>query len=618
MLNLNLLNVMQKEAVTTTKKKVFVVAGAGCGKTRVLTYRIAYLLDRGVPESKIFAFTFTNKAAHEMKSRLEDLLGYETDVSLSTFHAFAYKHLKVFYNVLGFKEEIRIIDEDEKIKIIKSILRSIDIKFDEDYISKEISNIKSLIGIKENKLKIRMSILKVYFTYQEMLKTSSLMDFDDLLYFFYELLSENENLQNWFKEDVHILVDECQDINKIQYEIIKLLGRRSKNIFMVGDEDQCIYSFRGSDPSCMRDFINEEKAEIIKLEQNYRSCQNILMAANSVIKNNTKRVDKRLYTSYNDKNYKLIISDFYSDYDEALYIADLIEELIIKGYNYRDFTILYRNNSVSIPIEKELLKRKIPFHIFGKVPFFRKPEVKKIIYYLRIILNRHDNIAFIETINYPKRGIGEYYFEQLKVHMIENGFSFYDGLMAADDLKEVEGFNKYLKLIEKFSAIINDCNLVTFVKELLNDLGYFELIRHDKHSKDKITNVYTFLDMIEQIEVINNNTESLSNFLSDIYLENTKYEPDKNYAKMMTIHQAKGLEYKIVILAGCNDGILPVKHEPTDILEEERRLFYVALTRAKERLYILSTKRRLINGQYKTYTISPFIKEISSSVINFN
>jgi len=609
---------MQKAAVTTTKKKVFVVAGAGCGKTRVLTYRIAYLLDKGVPESNIYAFTFANKSAKEMKDRLEDILGRETDVSLSTFHSFAYRIIKVFYNVLGYKENVRIIDEAEQVKIIKGIILDLKTPIDEDDALHAISCMKSLRLFKEYSFFKRMLALKIALIYQETLKTSNLMDFDDLLYYLYRLLLDNQNIQNWFKENTFILVDECQDINKIQYEIIKLLAKRSGNIFMVGDEDQCIYSFRGSDLNCIRDFKNEEKAEVIKLEQNYRSCKNILMAANSVIKNNPSRVDKRLYTSYNDKNYSIIATHFLSDFEESLYIGDLIEELLRRNYNYRDITVLYRNNSVSIPIEKELLKRKIPFHIFGKVPFFKKKEVKTIIYYLRLILNHNDNIAFLEIINYPKRGIGEYTINRIKDNIINYGLSFYETIRSMPEFYEIDGIKIFLTLIEKFTEIINDCNLVTYVKELLNDLDFFNLLRQDKHSKDKLTNVYTFLEMIEKVEVVNTNTESLNDFLADIYLENNKVDPDKNYVKLMTIHQSKGLEYKIVILSGCNDGILPATHEPAYLLEEERRLFYVAITRAKERLYILSSNYRIVNGQYKSYEISPFVSEINKRTINYN
>ena len=618
MINLNSLNLMQKAAVTTKSKKTFIVAGAGCGKTRVLTYRIAYLIDNGIDEKDILAFTFTNKSAFEMKDRLKELLNYESDVSLSTFHSFAYKYVKIFFNVLGFKQDFKIIDEDEKKKIIKRILIDGNYPLEEAFVIKEISNIKSLIDLNIKTLNKRMQVLKVFYIYQETLKTSNLMDFDDLLFYFYDLLQTNENIQNRFTYHTYVLVDECQDINKIQYEIIKLLARKSQNIFMVGDEDQCIYSFRGSDLNCIRNFINEEKADVIKLEQNYRSCQNILMAANSVIKNNSSRVDKRLYTNYNDKNYKLIISDFYTDYEESVYIADLIEELINRNYNYRDFTILYRNNSISIPIEKELVKRKIPFYIFGKNPYFRRKEVKTIIYYLRLILNHNDNVAFLEIINYPKRGIGEYTINLIKDNIINYGLSFYETIKNNPDLYSFDGIKSFVTIIEKFTAIINDCDLVVFVKELLKDLDYFNILRNDKNSKERLLNVYSFLDMISNIEEIGSNVDRLNTFLADIYLENIKHDENKNYVKLMTIHQAKGLEYKIVILSGCNDGILPSTHETIDLIEEERRLFYVAITRAKERLYLLSSKRRLVNGQYKSYAISPFVLEINKTTVNFN
>lgn len=617
MLNLNPLNLMQKIAVTTTSKKVFVVAGAGCGKTRVLTYRIAYLLESGLDEKNIYAFTFTNRAASEMKYRLYDLLGYTPEVHLSTFHSFAYYVVDLFSNHLNFKRHIKIIDEDEKGKIISSIMREKQIPLSSQIVAKEISNLKSLTGFKITQASLIMIVLKVALIYQETLQKSNLMDFDDLLYYFYHLLKTNEDLQNWFKESTHILVDECQDINIIQYEIIKLLGKKSHNIFMVGDEDQCIYSFRGSDIRCIRDYIDNEKADVIKLEQNYRSCKNILMAANSVIKHNEARVDKRLYTTYNEKNYKLIIADFNRDAEEAIYIADLIEALNTKGYNYHDFTILYRNNYISVPVEKELLKRKIPFHIFGKVPFFKKKEVKLLIYYLRLILNHHDDLAFLEIINSPRRGIGSYTLDRIKEYAEKESLSYYEAICKKEDLYKIESISNFIKMINKFTTIINGCDLLVYIKELIKDLDYYKILRSEKNPKEKIGNVDTFLEMIDEIEIKGNQVDTLNSFLSDIYLDATKPPQDKNYVKLMTIHQAKGLEYKIVILSGCNDGIIPASHNK-DTMQEERRLFYVAITRAKERLFLLSSNKRLVNGQYKTYPICPFVLEINKTTVNFN
>ncbi len=616
MLKLNLLNDKQKQAVTSTNPKIYVVAGAGCGKTRVLTYRIAYLLNKGVSEKNIYAFTFTNKAANEMKYRLNEILQKESNVYLSTFHSYCLDILRGLAEYLGYEKYFTIIDDDDKKKIIRQILTNQQNPLNDLKAIKAISDIKNLTKLKNKTLKERILILKVYYEYQGLLLKSNRMDFDDLLFQFYNLLHEVKDFTEILQDEMqYILVDECQDINNIQYQIILKLSEQHKNIFMVGDEDQCIYSFRGSDINCIKDFIKNQKAEVIKLEQNYRSTPNILQAANSVIIKNKKRIEKNLFTNYQDKNFKIQVVNLSSDIEEAIYIADLIEALINKGYIYKDFTILYRNNNISIPIEKELIKRRIPYYIIGKLPFFRRKEIKLLINYLIFLTNNNDDYALQEIINTPSRQIGESLLNTIKQTSEINSISNYEAIKLLIKDTNKEPLINFHILINQLTTEIKTFDIGEFLRQLIKQLDYLNILRKDINSKTKINNVFTFIKLLEELETTN---QTIIDVINALYLENTKEEKVDNYVKLMTIHQAKGLEYKIVIVAGCNDGIIPSNKITLDILEEERRLFYVAITRAKERLYLLSGRRRLINGEYKDYTISPYILDIEKNTVNFN
>lgn len=609
MINLKLLNEAQKRAVTKQQGKTFVVAGAGCGKTRVLTYRIAYLLEQGEHEDNIYAFTFTNKAANEMKERLEEILGRKTNVTLSTFHSFALSILKSFPEYIGFEKNFTIIDEDDKRKIIKEIIEQNNLALVEVDAIKYISKIKNLSQIHFKSLVENLSVLKVFYEYQERLRNSNRMDFDDLLYKLYEMLKDNQWLREGLSEGMtQILVDEAQDINKIQYELILLLGESSNNIFLVGDEDQCIYSFRGSDINCIKDFTVNRHAEVIKLEQNYRSTKTILEAANSVIKKNQNRIDKTLFTNYQDKNFKLVVANLESDYAEAVYITDLIKALIQRGYSYKDFVILYRNNNLSIPIEKQLLKEKLPFYIIGQTQFFKRKEIKILIDYLNLIINNNDSISLMNIINTPSRKIGEKTIQEIKR---------YDNYFEALKTLENEATISFYNFIKEESKQMNKLTPYEFINKFISKINYMDYLRKEPNSKTKIANVYTFIEMFKDLDY-QNPKEEIIEFLNNLYLDNQKEKSLDGYIKLMTIHQSKGLEYKIVIIAGCNDGIIPSNKQDLKQFEEERRIFYVAITRAKERLYLLSGKRRINNGSIKDYMISPFILDIEKKIINYN
>ena len=618
MLNLKLLNKQQYKAVTKLTGKTYVVSGAGCGKTRVLTYRIAYLIENGFNEENIFAFTFTNKAANEMKNRLKELLGREVKVTLSTFHSYCNSILYSFPEYIGYEPHYHIIDEDDKKSIVNNIINTFKIDLKDNIAIKAISNYKNLIPYKSKSLKENMDILKVYYTYQKTLLNSNKMDFDDLLYQFLKLLKNQTWLKEIFQNNcVQILVDECQDINKIQYEIILELAKINQNIFLVGDEDQCIYSFRGSDISCINDFITNQQAEVIKLEQNYRSSKNILDAANSVIKQNQNRIDKHLFTNYEENNFKLVVANLNTDYEEAIYITSLIKALLNRGYKYSDFAILYRNNSVSINIEKELLKQELPYVLIGKIPFFKHKEIKLLISYLLFLINNKDDISFSYIYNTPPRGIGETTFNKIKDIAKEKEISLFEALTILKNQTKNENLENFYNFIYTESLNLTKQTPIEFLNNLIRKLDYLTILRKEVNSKEKVNRVFTLLEMFEQIELNDSSSNLISNFLNNLYLENIT-QKEQGLIKLMTIHQAKGLEYKIVIVAGCNEGILPTFKLDYPSLEEERRIFYVAITRAKERLYLLSARKRLINGKYQEHKISPFILEIQKELINYN
>ena len=609
------LNLKQKEAVIHGGGYTFVVSGAGCGKTRTLTNRIKYLIDLGVNEYSIYAFTFTNRAANEMKFKLESLLGRKTDVSLMTFHSYALKILKGCKDVDGYQENFTLIDESDRRKIISDIMKNIDAPIDEAVVLREITLIKNksdnLIQ-DENKTLIVQKVLREY---QKELIKSNRMDFDDLLLnLLYMLDKHYVRFESLIRNTKYLLVDEAQDINKVQYEIIQRLSSINKNVFMVGDDDQCIYSFRGSNMDCINDFIVNKKAKVIKLEENYRSTSTILEAANEVIKNNSKRNKKELHSNIVDKNFKIVVSKHLSDTKEAVYITDLIKHLISNEYNFKDICILYRNNFISNVIERELLKRNISYYIFGGIPFFERKEIKLIINYIRFFINHEDDIALKEIINTPARLIGDKIQQKIYDCAKENNCSIYKALFNFKD--RYDSVAKFICMCEAFDYKIRVIPPGMFVKELLNTVGIFNLFRNETNSKSKINNIYTFLEMMNNLENSMNYKELYADFLNSLTLESlTEEDKSKGKVKLMTIHQAKGLEWNVVILAGLNDEILPSKKVLEKDIEEERRLFYVAITRAKERLYLLSSRYRFYNGKIKEFMESPFLSEIKKDLI---
>lgn len=593
-MNLESLNEKQIEAIKCTKN-VLVVAGAGTGKTRVLTNKIASLIINKVKQEEIFAFTFTNKAANEMKSRVAKIILNLPKCNISTFHSFFFQELNMNAKTIGFDYPIAIIDQYDEMKIIRKIINenNLDIKDTDCY--KYISNIKNHIENKYKNLNESLNVSLIFKELQQALKQINRMDFDDILYYYHQLINVDlDYFNDLIKQMKYILIDEAQDMNQIQYEIIKSLAKKSKLFFLVGDQDQCIYTFRGSNLETINNFITEYSPSIILLEENYRSNGRILECANKVIKNNLQRIDKNLYTLNKTNDYQIIYRGFHTANEEANFIANLIIKLKELNYKNEEIAILYRNNMISNIIEKELINKNIPFSIYGSYPFFMHKEIKSLINHYLFVNNPHDDLALSLILNYPKKQISDKQLE--KINLSKDNTSIYE---------YIKNNNEFKSLYNQLEQLINNYQNLTpkeFINYLLNET---QIIEKEKSSKDKIARILEFKSYIENIE---DNT-SVQEMINNIYLQNTKEKTNKTVS-LMTIHQAKGLEFKVVIIAGCNQGIIPSNKSESKNNEEERRLFYVAITRAKERLFLTSSQRRFINGKNTYYPPSSFLLEM--------
>ena len=595
------LNENQLKAVLTNEKKVLVMAGAGSGKTKVLTTRINYLIDEDVDERDICAFTFTNKAAKEMKWRLNAMLKRETAAIISTFHSFCYSFLMegMFYTKLGFSNKPSIIFDDDKSKIIKEIVS----KFNKDY-----SNIPFVSAISKikNKAKVTgldredMFILNaVYYEYQERLRNSNSIDFDDMIPLVIELARNDEEFRSII-QCRYLLIDECQDTNQVQYELIKLLSEEFGNVFMVGDEDQLIYTFRNSDIAIIKDF-ERIADEVIILNQNYRCSKSILELANSLIKYNPNRISKTLISDI-EPMVKVEFREWASQMDEAEGVADKIKELVKKqGISYKDIAILYRNNNQSYVIEKELNKRKIPYEMYGGKPFFDYKDIKTIIHTYRLIMDPYNEIALSNIYNQPvpmieavEYGIFiEHYHTNKRMNLIE--FACHYGLNP----KIQELGMKLMKLRDLFKVLSNE----DFYMELLSVLKYNKYLKESNHQKKEYARLMAFKEMLRDVS-----KDDFQDSFNAMLLDNKEYKTNDTVS-LLTMHKAKGLEFQVVFVIGFNDGIIPgYVRKPSD-LEEERRLGYVAITRAKQYLYLYCSIVHYINGNITKLKPSIFIEE---------
>ena len=619
------LNDKQKEAVINTEGPCLVLAGAGSGKTRVLTTRIAYLIkELGVAPQSILAITFTNKAANEMKERISKMIGlYSYQMQISTFHSFGLSIIKDNYELLEFKKNFTILDSDDSLLIIKKIIKDLgyDPKiYNPKAIRNKISSAKNEL-MSPSDLSVYIVnefdevVVNVYKQYQDKLKVNNSVDFDDLLMYPIKLFNEYKDvLKNYQEKFKYILIDEYQDTNHVQYVLSKMLSSKYKNICVVGDQDQAIYGFRGAN---YHNILNFEKdypnCKVILLEQNYRSTQNILNAANDVIKNNKKRKDKNLWTD-NDNGIKIAYKRCANEKDEAMYVVNQINKLLTGGVMKEDIAILYRTNAQSRNVEEYLLSENISYKLVGSFYFYNRKEIKDLISYLKLIYNTRDDISLTRIINTPKRGIGLKTIENLtsKANILNK--SIYDTIDSGKELLFKQIIDELIKESENLS-------LTELVDVILDRTGMKKELESDNsiESEARLENLEEFKSITKSFEdrygVI-----SLEEFLNEISLVSDieEHKDDKDVVTLMTVHSAKGLEFKYVFIIGLEEGIFPHSRSLFDNeeLEEERRLCYVAITRAKERLWLVCAGKRMLYGNENSNPPSRFIKEISDEYLD--
>ena len=617
------LNDKQLEAVNHTEGPCLVLAGAGSGKTRVLTERIIKLIDDGVSPYNILAITFTNKAAKEMRVRVQNKIGDVADsIFIGTFHSFGLRILRENYDAIGYSSNITILDTDDTKSLIKRILKenSFDpADYDIKHIISKISSAKNdgISPLEFSKLFLNEHdkvIGLVYEKYLKLLKENNSVDFDDLLLKPVEIFKKRKDILEKYQERFrYILVDEYQDTNSIQYELCKMLAKKYNNIFVVGDANQSIYSWRNAD---YRNILNFEKdyknAHVVLLEENYRSTNTILKAANSVIKNNNEGTKLNLWTSIGDGE-KIEYIRVEDEIKESSFVINKIKELVNEGYNYSDFAVLYRTNAQSRTVEEAFVRNNIPYNIIGSYYFYNRKEIKDLIAYLNLIYNTNDSVSLERVINTPKRGIGTKTIDNIREKANMNDTSLFD---AIDSGKELEFKKLILELIEDSKTM----NLSDLIEDVLVKTGLRREYELDKsiESDTKVENLNEFKSLAVNFE--DNGIYDLSTFLENIMLVSDKgqYAEDDNNVNIMTLHSAKGLEFNIVFILGMEEGIFPHSRsfESAKELEEERRLCYVGITRAKKKLYLLSARVRTLYGRTSGTIESRFVKEIDPSLIN--
>ena len=631
------LNDKQYEAVVNTEGPCLVIAGAGSGKTKVLTHKIAYLIDeKGVLPWNILAITFTNKAANEMKERIEGLVGdVAKDIWMGTFHSVCVRILRRFIDRIGFDSSFIIFDTSDQRTLIKSCIKNIgldDKMFTDRSVQSEISNAKNEM-LEPDQYTLRANgdfrkekIALVYEMYQKRLKENNAIDFDDIINYTIKILMDNPDVLEYYSDKFkYVLVDEYQDTNKSQFTLVTLLASKNGNITVVGDNDQGIYSFRGADISNILNFERDfPGTKIIKLEQNYRCTGNILKAANSVIKNNEVKYKKQLWTENDVGNLPKVYSAK-NEYDEGTYIATQIEHLRREEkYNYSDFAILYRMNTQSRAIEEILRREGIPYKIIGGLKFYERKEIKDVISYLRLIQNPSDNISLKRVINEPKRGIGKTSLDNIEKLAEDTGISMYEIIKNADQYGLNRVFlnsREFVNVIEELRNKKDDIKISELIKETLNKSGYTKALEEENtiEAENRIENLDEFLTVA--IEFEDESAENkLSDFLEGITLSSDidNMEETDDSVTLMTLHSAKGLEFPVVFLVGMEEGIFPGYKsisEPKE-LEEERRLCYVGITRAKKNLFLTCSKQRTIFGSTSCNPISRFLKEIPEELLD--
>ena len=617
------LNDEQIEAVKHNKGPCLVLAGAGSGKTKVLTNRIAYLIENGVRDYNILAITFTNKAAKEMRDRVYNLVG---DVAsfIGTFHSLGLRIIRENCGYLNLPSNFSIIDSDDVLTVIKKILKDMNLdtkQYSPSYIRNRISFIKNQM-LSEMELDkffntpIDKIVVDVYYKYNERLIASAAVDFDDLLLMPVRLFEHNKEILEHYQERYkYILIDEYQDTNPVQYKLSKLLASKYKNIFVVGDMNQSIYAFRQAD---YHNIVNFEKdyanAKTIKLEHNYRSTNNILNAANDVISHNKERKDLRLYSDKGDGP-KITYLRSYDEKHEISLVIDEINKLYLDGYEPKDVAILYRTNAQSRAIEEVFASKGIPYKIYGSYYFYNRKEIKDLISYLKLIYNDKDEISLRRIINVPKRGIGDSAIKDIELRANLNQCSMYDAL---ESKKELE----FKDIIESIKKTSENLSLTELIDEVLDKSGMKKELE-DSHlieDETRLENLMEFKSITASYEE-RTGSVNLGDFLEEISLvsDQANHTEDGNVVTLMTLHSAKGLEFPVVFMVGMEEGIFP--HNMSimeDNIEEERRLCYVGITRAKEKLYLTNAKRRMLYGKDQMNVPSRFIAEIKDDLLEKN
>ena len=636
------LNEKQKEAVFHVDGPLLILAGAGSGKTRVLTHRIAYLIEEvGVNPWNIMAITFTNKAAQEMRERVDNLVEFGAEsVWVSTFHSSCVRILRRYIDRIGFDNNFTIYDADDQKKIVKDICKrlNVDTKYiKEKAILAEISKAKNeMISPNDYALEHagdfgKKNVVNVYIEYQEQLRRNNALDFDDLLVKTVELFRTNPDVLEHYQERFkYIMVDEYQDTNTVQFLFVRLLSEKYKNICVVGDDDQSIYKFRGANISNILDFEKYfEDTKVIKLEQNYRSTKIILDAANAVIANNTARKEKSLWTERDD-GYRVIFRQMDSEYDEAEYVADEICEYVRKNHcSYNHVACLYRTNAQSRVLEERFIREGIPYKVIGGQNFYQRKEIKDLLAYLKTVENGRDEVAVKRIINVPKRGIGASTIEKIDTFAQANNMSFYDALKNENAMaivgRSANKIKPFVDFIQKLRAESEVMKISDIMEHIINETGYVEELKAEgtEEAKGRVDNIGEFFSKIVDYEEKNEDA-TLGGFLEEVSLiaDIDNLEAEKDYVVLMTIHSAKGLEFNKVFLCGMEDGLFPsymsIGSDNKEDIEEERRLCYVAITRAMDSLTITSAKRRMVRGETQYNAVSRFVKEIPRIIMDAN
>ena len=639
------MNDQQAEAVQTTEGPLLIMAGAGSGKTRVLTHRIAYLIDeKMINPWNILAITFTNKAAREMRERAVALNPATSETLIATFHSMCVRILRREADHIGYNRNFTIVDPGEQRTLMKRILKNLNLdpkKWNERAILGTISNAKNdlldEIAYEHQAGDMYTQIVaKCYKAYQEELRRSEAMDFDDLIMMTLRLFDKNPDVLAYYQQRYqYIHVDEYQDTNHAQYQLVKLLASRFKNICVVGDADQSIYGWRGADMQNILDFEKDyPEAKVVLLEENYRSTKKILQAANDVIKNNRNRRPKKLWTQ-NDEGEQIVYYRANDERDEAVFVASTIDNIVReKVKNFKDFAVLYRTNAQSRTIEEALLKSNIPYTMVGGTKFYSRKEIRDVISYLNLIANTSDNISFERVVNEPKRGVGPGTLEKLRNFAYEQNMSLLDAsaniMLSPIKGKAAQGVYDFANMILNLRDQLDGLSITDTVEAILDKSGYLDALSMQQtlESQSRIENIEEFMSVTKNFDETNTDgtedetgIDRLGRFLNDLALiaDTDDGEAEAAEVTLMTLHAAKGLEFPVVFLIGMEEGVFPLSRasEEPDELEEERRLAYVGITRAEEILFLTNANTRTLFGKTGYNRPSRFLREISDDLLQY-